>query len=69
MALFEGEDGDVGPFAMAEDVEEWFPFTLDNLEMDRGCTPLQGDVKPMDQVNFCCRKPFFALALSLANAA
>lgn len=53
MALFGDEDGDVGAFSMAEDGEEWFSFSLDNLEMDRGCTPLQaGGVKPMEQVNY-----------------
>lgn len=50
MALFGDEVGDVGPFAMAEGGEEWFPFTLDNLEMDRACSPLQEDSKPMEQV-------------------
>ena len=50
MALFGNEEGDVGPFVMTEDGEEWFPFTLDNLEMDRGCTPLDQVSKPMEQV-------------------
>lgn len=50
MALFGDEDGDVGPFVMAEGGEEWFPFTLDNLEMDRACSSLQEDSRPMDQV-------------------
>lgn len=50
MALFGDEEGDVGPFVMTEDGEEWFPFTLDNLEMDRGCNSLNQDSNPMDQV-------------------
>lgn len=50
MALFGDEEGDVGPFVMAEDGEEWFPFTLDNLEMDRGCSLLPQVGKPMEQV-------------------
>eukprot|EP00903_Cladosiphon_okamuranus_P014393 g13361.t1 len=49
MALFGDEDGDVGPFVMAEGAEEWFPFTLDNLEMDRACSSLPEDSRPMDQ--------------------
>lgn len=41
MALFGDDEGEVAPFAMAEDEEEeWFPFSLENLEMDRGCSPL-----------------------------
>lgn len=59
MALFGDEDGvvgEVGPFVMAEGgEEEWFPFTLDNLEMDRACSSLQEDSRPMDQVCACCR--------------
>lgn len=50
MALFGDEDHDVGPFVMAEGGEEWFPFTLDNLEMDRACSSAQDDARPMDQV-------------------
>lgn len=50
MALFGDEDGDVGSFVMAEGGEEWFPFTLDNLEMDRACSSLPEDSRPMDQV-------------------
>ncbi|CAB1117803.1 unnamed protein product [Ectocarpus sp. CCAP 1310/34] len=52
MALFGDEDGDVGPFVMAEveGGDEWFPFSLDNLEMDRACNAsLQDDSRPMDQ--------------------
>ncbi|CAM9199710.1 unnamed protein product [Scytosiphon promiscuus] len=49
MALFGDEDDDVGPFVMAEGGEEWFPFTLDNLEMDRACSSAQDDARPMDQ--------------------
>lgn len=54
MALFGDEDGDVAPFVLAEGGEEWFPFTLDNLEMDRACSPPQEDSRPMDQVRACC---------------
>lgn len=50
MALFGDEDDNVGPFVMAEGGEEWFPFTLDNLEMDRACSSAQDDARPMDQV-------------------
>lgn len=50
MALFGDEDGDVGPFVMAEGGEEWFPFSLDNLEMDRACSSPQEDSRSMDQV-------------------
>lgn len=50
MALFVDQEGDVGPFVMTEDGEEWFPFTLDNLEMDRGCAPLDQDSNAMEQV-------------------
>lgn len=50
MALFGDEEGDVGPFVMTEDGEEWFPFTLDNLEMDRECTSLDQGSNPMEQV-------------------
>lgn len=56
MALFGDEDGDVGPFVMAEveGGDEWFPFSLDNLEMDRACNAsLQDDSRPMDQVRMC----------------
>lgn len=47
------EDG-VGPLVMAEDGEEWFPFTLDNLEGiddDGDCPPLNA----MEEVSrsFC----------------
>ena len=59
MALFGDEDGDVGPFVMAEGgEEEWFPFTLDNLEMDRACSSLAEDSRPMDQVCACCPLSF-----------
>lgn len=50
MALFGDDEGDVPPFDMTEDGEDWFQFTLDNLEMDRGCSPLQQDANPMEQV-------------------
>lgn len=50
MALFGDQESDVGPFVMTEDGEEWFPFTLDNLEMDRGCAPLDQDSTAMEQV-------------------
>lgn len=43
----------MGPFVMAEGGEEWFPFTLDNLEMDRACSYPQEDTGPMDQVGRC----------------
>lgn len=50
MAMF-GEDEDVGPFVMAEDGEEWFPFSLDNLEeMEAEQNSLARTTK---QVNFC----------------
>lgn len=75
MALFGDEDGDVGPFVMAEGgEEEWFPFTLDNLEMDRACSSLAEDSRPMDQVCTCCplsspsRKVVFAKKKFMAHA-
>lgn len=57
MALFGDAEGDVGPFVMTEDGEEWFPFTLDNLEMDRGCTSLGQDSNPMEQVRYSSVSP------------
>lgn len=54
MAMFGDEDGDVGPFVMAEGGEEWFPFSLDNLEMDRACSSPQEDSTSMDQEVCVC---------------
>lgn len=67
MALFGDEDGDVGPFVMAEGGEEWFPFSLDNLEMDRACSSPQEDSRSMDQVrgDVCRCVCLSSLSLSL----
>lgn len=49
--LFVDDGDDVGPLVMAEDGEEWFPFTLENLEEMEETEGNVPSLKAMDQVH------------------